>query len=87
VEEAVEAAKSNAAANGLDNCTFIAGDVMEKVAELTDRPEVIILDPPREGIHPKAIWGILDFQPEILPTCPARRPPGPGPALFCPGWL
>ena len=66
VEEAVEAAKSNAAANGLDNCTFIAGDVMEKVAELTDRPEVIILDPPREGIHPKAIWGILDFHPEIF---------------------
>ncbi|MGF7057904.1 23S rRNA (uracil(1939)-C(5))-methyltransferase RlmD [Brassicibacter mesophilus] len=64
VEEAVESAKENAKLNNLDNCTFIAGDVMEKVSELTDKPDLIILDPPRDGIHPKAIHKIIDFAPK-----------------------
>ena len=55
VKEAVEAAKENARLNGLDNCEFIAGDVLKVVDELTDKPELIVLDPPRDGIHPKAI--------------------------------
>lgn len=66
VEEAVEAAKINAEGNGLENCTFIAGDVMEKVTELTFQPQVIILDPPRAGIHPKAIFKIIDFAPDVF---------------------
>ena len=61
VEEAVEAARTNAAANGLDNCEFIAGDVLKVIDALTDRPDLIILDPPRDGIHPKAIGKILKF--------------------------
>jgi 23S rRNA (uracil1939-C5)-methyltransferase len=61
VEEAVEAAKENAALNGLSNCKFIAGDVLKKVGELKDKPDLIILDPPRDGIHPKAIGKIIDF--------------------------
>ena len=61
VEEAVEAARTNAAANGLDNCEFIAGDVLKVIDALTDRPDLIILDPPRDGIHPKAIGKILEF--------------------------
>lgn len=64
VEEAVEAAKENAKMNGLDNCEFIAGDVMKKVQELKETPDLIILDPPRDGIHPKAINKIIDFKPE-----------------------
>ncbi|KNF08467.1 23S rRNA (uracil-5-)-methyltransferase RumA [Gottschalkia purinilytica] len=64
VEEAVEAAKVNAKLNNLDNCEFIAGDVMEKVEELKEKPDIIILDPPRDGIHPKAIHKIIDFNPE-----------------------
>lgn len=64
VEEAVESAKENAKLNGLDNCEFIAGDVMKKVNELKERPEIIIIDPPRDGIHPKAIHKIIDFAPE-----------------------
>lgn len=64
VEEAVEAAKENAELNNLDNCSFIAGDVMQKVSELKDKPDLIILDPPRDGIHPKAIHKIIDFAPE-----------------------
>jgi 23S rRNA (uracil1939-C5)-methyltransferase len=61
VEEAVEAAKNNAKLNGLENCEFIAGDVLKKVDELKDKPDIIILDPPRDGIHPKAIGKIIDF--------------------------
>ena len=63
VEEAVQAAKVNAAANQLDNCHFIAGDVLEQVETLKGRPDLIVLDPPREGIHPKAIGKIIEFAP------------------------
>lgn len=61
VEEAVVAAKENAKLNGLDNCDFIAGDVLKVIDELTDKPDMIVLDPPRDGIHPKAIEKIIDF--------------------------
>lgn len=61
VEEAVEAAKVNAKRNGLDNCNFLAGDVLKVIDEIEDKPDYIILDPPREGIHPKAIGKIINF--------------------------
>lgn len=61
VEEAVEAAKQNAADNGLTNCEFIAGDVLKVLAELEDKPDMIILDPPRDGIHPKALSRIIGY--------------------------
>lgn len=78
VEEAVVAANENAVLNRLTNCEFIAGDVLKKVDELEDRPDLIIVDPPREGIHPKAIGKIIDFNaPQIVyvsckPTSLAR---------------
>lgn len=62
VEEAVEAARENAARNGLDNCRFIAGDVFKVLDEIEEKPDVIVLDPPRDGIHPKALPKILDYQ-------------------------
>ena len=61
VEEAVGAAKENAALNGLSNCDFIAGDVLKVIGEITDKPDLIVLDPPRDGIHPKAIGRIIDY--------------------------
>ena len=61
VEEAVQAARENAALNGLDNCEFIAGDVLKVLDELTEPPDVMVLDPPREGIHPKALPRLLDY--------------------------
>ena len=61
VEEAVEAAKENAAHNGLSNCKFIAGDVFKVLDEIEEKPDVIVLDPPRDGIHPKALPKILDY--------------------------
>ena len=61
VEEAVEAAIENAENNGLNNCEFIAGDVLKVVDTLGFSPDIIILDPPRDGIHPKALPKILEF--------------------------
>jgi tRNA/tmRNA/rRNA uracil-C5-methylase (TrmA/RlmC/RlmD family) len=61
VEEAVEAAKRSTKANGLTNCEFLAGDVLKVLDEVSEKPDLIILDPPREGIHPKALPKILDY--------------------------
>ena len=64
VEEAVEKAYENSKLNELDNVEFIAGDVLEEVEKLVEKPDLIILDPPREGINPKALQKIIDFSPE-----------------------
>ena len=61
IEEAVEAAKVNAILNNLDNCEFIAGDVLKVIDDLQDKPDLIVLDPPRDGINPKALQKIIDF--------------------------
>lgn len=61
VEEAVEAAKKNAERNGLSNCEFIAGDVLKVLDGITEKPDFIILDPPRDGIHPKALPKIIEY--------------------------
>ena len=61
VEDAVKAARENAKLNGLDNCRFIAGDVLKVLDDLTEKPDVIVLDPPRDGIHPKALPKILSY--------------------------
>lgn len=66
VEEAVCAAKENAALNGLDNCKFIAGDVLKVLDDIEEKPDYIILDPPRDGIHPKAIGKIIDYGVENM---------------------
>ena len=61
VEEAVEAARENAALNGLSNCDFIAGDVLKVLDTLEEQPDLIVLDPPRDGIHPKALPKIIRY--------------------------
>ncbi len=61
VEEAVITARKNAALNGLDNCKFIVGDVLKVIDGIEDKPDLIVLDPPRDGIHPKALEKIIDF--------------------------
>ena len=70
VPEAIEDAKANAKANGITNCDFFAGDMKDI---LTDgfvaehgRPDVIILDPPRAGIHPDVAQVILNAAPERI---------------------
>ncbi len=71
VEEAVVKANENVKINKIQNCSFIAGDVLEKVDELTtidgaNSPDIIILDPPREGIHPKALKKIINYKPKTF---------------------
>ena len=61
VEEAVEAARENARLNGLHNCEFIAGDVLKVLDEIEEKPDMIILDPPRDGVHPKALKKIIGY--------------------------
>lgn len=81
VEEAVEKAKENAKLNNLTNCHFVAGDVLKEVENFHVKPELIVLDPPREGIHPKAIDKIIGFDAKELlyisckPTSLARDLP------------
>lgn len=61
VEEAVESARMNADYNGLNNCEFIAGDVLKVIDSIDDKPDMIVLDPPRDGIHPKALPKIIRY--------------------------
>lgn len=61
VEEAVEAARENAKMNGLRNCEFIAGDVLQVLDEIDEKPDFIIVDPPRDGVHPKALKKIIAY--------------------------
>lgn len=61
VEEAVLAARANAERNGLSNCEFIAGDVLKVIDEIEEKPDFIVLDPPREGVHPKALKKIINY--------------------------
>lgn len=61
VEEAVEAARENAIRNHTPNCEFIAGDVLKVLDTIEEKPDFIILDPPRDGVHPKALPKILAY--------------------------
>lgn len=61
VEEAIEAAKENAKLNKIDNVHFIAGDVGEKLKEIEEKPDLIVVDPPRAGMQSKALQQILDY--------------------------
>ena len=66
IEEAVLAARENAINNGIKNCEFIAGDVFSVLDEIEEKPDVIILDPPRDGIHQKALPKILAYNVERI---------------------
>ena len=70
VPEAIEDAKSNAASNGITNCEFFAGDMKDVLVpsfiEEHGHPDVIILDPPRAGIHPDVAKVILDAAPDRI---------------------
>ena len=78
IEEAVEAAKENAQLNGLHNCEFVAGDVLKVIDSIEEKPDYIVLDPPRDGINPKALEKIIRYNvPQMVyisckPTSLAR---------------
>lgn len=66
VEEAVEAAKQSAKENGLENVSFLAGDVLTALDDIEEKPDFIILDPPRDGIHPRALQKIIGYGVENI---------------------
>lgn len=66
IEEAVEAAKENTKLNGISNCEFIAGDVAKVIKEVKEKPDVIILDPPRPGVHPTAMKYVIEFNAQEI---------------------
>ena len=61
VAESVAAAKENAILNDIDNCEFLEGDAFEVMDSLDFKPDSLILDPPRVGLHPKAVKKILEY--------------------------
>lgn len=70
VPEAIEDAKANAEANGITNCLFFAGDMKDVLdrdfIEEHGHPDVVILDPPRAGIHPDVAKVILEASPDRI---------------------
>jgi len=67
VEEAIIAARENASLNGLHNCQFISGDVLKVLDEIEEKPDFIVLDPPRDGLNPKALKKMLAYDiPRLL---------------------
>ncbi len=70
VAEAIEDAKVNSAANGIENTEFFAGDMKDVLTdgfiEIHGRPEVMIVDPPRAGMHEDVVGVILNAEPERI---------------------
>lgn len=65
--ESIQSAKENVVLNNIKNCYFFAGDVKDAIDEIGKKPDVIILDPPREGLHPKALKKVVELNPpEII---------------------
>ena len=61
VQDSIDAAKSNTELNGITNCHYICGDVKEKLDEIPVKPDVIVVDPPRAGIHDKAVKMLCEY--------------------------
>ncbi len=66
VPEAVIAARENTEMNGLSNCSFLQGDVLDVIDTIEEKPDLIVLDPPRDGIHEKALRKIINFGVERI---------------------
>ena len=62
----MEAARDNAKLNGIENAEFICDDVLKALDNITEKPDLIILDPPRDGVHPKALPKILNYGVENI---------------------
>ena len=72
IESAVKDAKRNAVLNSVRNCEFVPGDLRDQLLDTKDiiarfgKPEVMIIDPPRSGMHPKTVKSILYLQPDRI---------------------
>ena len=61
VQDSIDAAIDNAKMNGIDNCHFICGDVKAKLDEVTEKPDMIVVDPPRMGMHDKVVEMLASY--------------------------
>jgi len=88
IEEASAAARENAAANALSNCTFIAGDVLKELSAIPERPDFLVLDPPRDGINPKALKQLMecDVASMVYISCKATSFVRDMQAMAAAGW-
>jgi len=66
VEGAVADAVKNCEINGISNCQFIVGDIKDGLARITDRPEIMIIDPPRAGMHKDVVKRVLEMAPDRI---------------------
>ena len=70
VKEAIDDANVNAEANGITNCSFYAGDMKDVLTsdfiKENGTPEVMIIDPPRAGMHPDVVKTILEAAPQRI---------------------
>ena len=64
MESAVADAVNNCKRNGVSNCRFIHGDIKDSFSRLTSRPDVMIIDPPRAGMHKDVVKQVLDMAPD-----------------------
>ena len=66
VDAAVDNAEKNCLKNGITNCSFHRGDIKHLLSEITISPDVMILDPPRDGINKNVVQQILKMRPEKI---------------------
>jgi 23S rRNA (uracil1939-C5)-methyltransferase len=66
VESAISDAEKNCRLNNVDNCRFIAGDIRNSLAGIDFKPQVMIIDPPRDGMHKDVVKQVLDMAPERI---------------------
>jgi len=68
VEDAVHDAHENCRINNIGNCSFLAGDLKDVIAKAAQmgRPDVVIVDPPRAGMHPKVVKALLETRPKRI---------------------
>lgn len=66
VESAVMDAKKNCLKNGVDNCRFVLGDIKDCLADISIKPDVLIIDPPRVGMHKDVLKKVLEMGPDKI---------------------
>ena len=66
VESAVIDARKNAQLNGVSNCHFVQGDIADVLGDRQRSPEVMIIDPPRAGMHKNVVRHVLNMAPERI---------------------
>jgi len=62
----VEDAEKNCRINGIRNCRFVLGDIRARLSSLSSKPDVLIIDPPRAGMHKDVVRKILDLATEKI---------------------